>query len=189
MSSGAESRNGRGAIGTDADGCNKQEILMSSSSSVHEEYDENGDVVKVGDLHFTERTLGTGSYASVVLARRMPNPSITKRIPPSLPESFTSSGSFSADITCRNQITEARNAEDNLVAVKIYSKSLLKRIRNIKRSEVSEQRVQIHTALEDVEREIALMKMMRHPNIVSLLQVIDSVDSDALYLVLEFVPL
>jgi [calcium/calmodulin-dependent protein kinase] kinase len=47
----------------------------------------------------------------------------------------------------------------------------------------------VHTALDDVEREIALMKQMRHPNLVSLLQVIDSVDSDALYVVLEFVPL
>ena len=43
--------------------------------------------------------------------------------------------------------------------------------------------------IENLEREIALMKMMHHPNLVRLLQVIDSVDSDALYAVLEFVPL
>jgi len=50
-------------------------------------------------------------------------------------------------------------------------------------------RVHVHTALQRVEQEIALMKLIRHPNIIALQHVIDSPESDALYMVLDFAPL
>jgi [calcium/calmodulin-dependent protein kinase] kinase len=50
-------------------------------------------------------------------------------------------------------------------------------------------KMKVHTALEQVEREIALMKKMHHPNLVSLYEVIDSPESDILYMVIEFMPL
>ena len=49
--------------------------------------------------------------------------------------------------------------------------------------------MKVHTALEQVEKEIALMKKMHHPNIVSLFEVIDSPESDLLYMVIEYMPL
>ena len=175
-----------------------------------ERRDENGEVVQVGDLMFTDKTLGTGSYATVVLARRI-NTTRThntycsqqsttekKTIPTSC-----SLGSFNPDISCCKEQSSMSVAAvsplahtQELVAVKIFSKSLLKRIKNIKRSTRNNGSskqcgsfVEIHTALENVEREIALMKMFRHPNVVSLLQVIDCLESDALYVVMEYVPL
>ena len=78
--------------------------------------------------------------------------------------------------------------DDDLVAVKIFSKSILKNMRTLERDNKS-RKVHVHTAFEKVEREIALMKMMRHPNLVWLHEVIDSVDSDALYMVLDYEPL
>lgn len=85
--------------------------------------------------------------------------------------------------------------DEYYVAVKIFSKSLLKRKKTIFARKTSNnngrrgRRLSIHTAFENVEREIALMKQMEHPNIVSLMEVIDSEDSDALYMVLEYMPM
>lgn len=192
--------------------------LLDKSPSYHEEYDEDGEVVKVGNLHFTDKVLGSGAYAQVVLAKRVTN-SETSSVSSSRPSSFPPSvikGSFNSNIKISSSLENVSSSKssssdkydeddddddhdekissnkDEYVAVKIYSKSLLKRMKNVKRcSNMSDKKrtMEVHTALENVEREIALMKQMRHPNLVSLLQVIDSVDSDALYVVLEFVPL
>lgn len=169
------------------------ELAGENTPSYLEEYDEFGEVVMVGDLCFTEKILGSGSYGEVVLAKRILSADDSSA------DDFTLRGSFNEITT--NSVTSmqstssdtskaevSQQSKNDYVAVKIYSKSLLKRMRNIKRSK-SKGTIVVHTALDDVEMEIALMKQMRHPNLVSLLQVIDSVDSDALYVVLEFVPL
>lgn len=78
--------------------------------------------------------------------------------------------------------------DEELVAVKIFSKSILKRRRTMERDKRS-RRVRVRTALQQVEREIALMKKLSHPNLVNLYEVIDSPESDMLYMVLEYMPL
>lgn len=83
---------------------------------------------------------------------------------------------------------EEEDPEEKYVAVKILSKSILKKMRTLERDS-SSRKVHVHTGLEKVEREIALMKRMRHPNLVMLHEVIDSEESDSLYMVLEYVPL
>ena len=81
-----------------------------------------------------------------------------------------------------------RRQREDLVAVKIYSKSILQRIRTMQRDKKT-RRMTIHTALDSVQQEIALMKKMHHPNLVSLFDVIDSPESGTLYMVLEYMPL
>lgn len=49
--------------------------------------------------------------------------------------------------------------------------------------------MQVKTALMKVEREIAIMKKLGHPNLVQLFDVLDSPESDMLYMVLEYMPL
>jgi len=78
--------------------------------------------------------------------------------------------------------------QEELVAVKIFSKSILKRRRTMERDKKSK-RVKVKTALQQVEREIALMKKLSHPNLVNLYEVIDSPESDMLYMVLEYMTL
>jgi serine/threonine protein kinase len=77
--------------------------------------------------------------------------------------------------------------DEQLVAVKIFSKSILKRKRTMERDK-STKRVKIKTAWQQVEREIALMKKLSHPNLVQMYEVIDSPESDMLYMVLEYMP-
>ncbi|KAL2899679.1 Serine/threonine-protein kinase GRIK2 [Bienertia sinuspersici] len=43
------------------------------------------------------------------------------------------------------------------------------------------------TAMTDVLREVLIMKILSHPNIVNLIEVIDDVDTDHFYMVLEYV--
>ncbi|THU73736.1 hypothetical protein C4D60_Mb04t26010 [Musa balbisiana] len=62
-------------------------------------------------------------------------------------------------------------------AIKIFHKSHLLKLR-VAPSE---------TAMTDVFREVAIMKMLDHPNIVNLIEVIDDPDTDHFYMVLEYV--
>lgn len=78
--------------------------------------------------------------------------------------------------------------DEGLVAVKIFRKSLLKRMRTMERSKDTN-KMQVRTALEKVEREIALMKKLSHPNLVKFFEAIDSPESGLLYMVIEYMPL
>jgi serine/threonine protein kinase len=80
------------------------------------------------------------------------------------------------------------SCKNDLVAIKIYHKSLLKTMRTMERDKDT-RKMKVHTALEQVEKEIALMKKMHHPNLVAMYEVIDSPESDLLYMVLEYMPL
>jgi len=188
-----------------------------------EEYDGDGNVVKVENLEFIPGILGQGSFGTVRLARRR-NPTIPTL---SCNESCSGEGeisgngcssrdnsakndcgrrqSFDGDLVerargfglfrskSRDFAEERANGDnqddsDQLVAVKIFSKSNLKRRRTIERDKTTK-RVRVKTALQQVEREIALMKKLSHPNLVRLYEVIDSPETDDLYMVLEYMPL
>lgn len=85
-----------------------------------------------------------------------------------------------------NKHTEDESEE--LVAVKIFRKSILRKMRTMERNKET-RKVQIKTALGKVELEIAIMKKLSHPNVINLHDVLDSPESDMLYLVLEYCPL
>ncbi|XP_051195527.1 serine/threonine-protein kinase GRIK1 [Lolium perenne] len=71
-----------------------------------------------------------------------------------------------------------RNIKDGkLYAVKVLNKPYMLKVRVV-RSE---------TAMTDVLREVSLMKMLDHPNIVNLIEVIDDPNTDKFYMVLEYV--
>eukprot|EP01060_Flectonema_neradi_P007181 TRINITY_DN14995_c2_g1_i1.p1 TRINITY_DN14995_c2_g1~~TRINITY_DN14995_c2_g1_i1.p1 ORF type:complete len:916 (+),score=173.29 TRINITY_DN14995_c2_g1_i1:62-2809(+) len=64
---------------------------------------------------------------------------------------------------------------EKLFAVKILNKSLLKKLRRQKKN-----------PLESAQTEIAILKKLRHKNVVSLYEVIDDEESDKMYMVLEY---
>lgn len=82
-------------------------------------------------------------------------------------------------------VIEARNELTNEdVALKYVSKSLLKGQREYLKIG---RKMTISTALDDVRREIALMKKLSHSRIVKLFEVVDDPESDRLFLVMELV--
>lgn len=78
--------------------------------------------------------------------------------------------------------------EAEFVAVKVFDKSLLKKMRTMTRDAAS-RKMKVKTGLDRVAYEIALMKKIRHPNLLMLHEVLDSENSDHLYVVLEYCPL
>lgn len=264
------------------DGGMSEDELFEVKSPTNEEFDDEGNVVQVGNLHFIEGVLGQGAFGTVRLARRRlprkspddektlhkgrlrhalstplgkgpeillgsssPRTPAAKKTPPrarrmrgyemskskSAPDD---SDFFKAPIPAGNLTTDPRkgqsslqetefapstaaaisgrnrppsvvgklglfiqsrvsfdmeeDTDEDLVAVKIFSKSILKRRRTMERDKES-RRVKVKTALQQVEREIALMKKLSHPNLVNLYEVVDSPESDMLYMVLEYMPL
>ncbi|KAG6621978.1 CAMKK protein kinase [Phytophthora cinnamomi] len=73
---------------------------------------------------------------------------------------------------------------DELVALKVFKTSLLKKMREVKRVG---RRMVVSTALDKVQVEIAIMKKLHHPNLLNLLEVFDD-DSETLVLMLEYAP-
>lgn len=65
----------------------------------------------------------------------------------------------------------AMDSNNKAYAIKIMNKSLLKRVQKN----------------EDVRKEVAILKKMKHPNVVRLYEVIDDPDNDKMFLVMEYV--
>lgn len=66
--------------------------------------------------------------------------------------------------------------DEQFYAIKIFHKGMLRR-----------KRIGMSTALQDVVREIAIMKKLRHRNIVRLFEIINDSQDERLYMVMEFV--
>mmetsp|Transcript_13721 Transcript_13721/g.26571 ORF Transcript_13721/g.26571 Transcript_13721/m.26571 type:complete len:462 (+) Transcript_13721:357-1742(+) len=81
------------------------------------------------------------------------------------------------------EVREGRKG-NQVFAVKCLSRSFLRKKREYTKEG---RRMKIKTALDDVQREIAIMKKVHHPNLVGLVEAIDNEDTDNLYIVLEFV--
>ncbi|KAG7399835.1 hypothetical protein PHYBOEH_007834 [Phytophthora boehmeriae] len=73
---------------------------------------------------------------------------------------------------------------DELVALKVFKTSLLRKMREVKRVG---RRMVVSTALDKVQVEIAIMKKLHHPNLLNLLEVFDD-DTETLVLMLEYAP-
>ncbi|KAI7732047.1 hypothetical protein M8C21_022938 [Ambrosia artemisiifolia] len=81
------------------------------------------------------------------------------------------SGSYGKVVLYRSQV------DGKHYAIKAFHKSHLLKLR-VAPSE---------TAMTDVLREVLIMKMLNHPNIVNLIEVIDDPNADHFYMVLEYV--
>ena len=68
-------------------------------------------------------------------------------------------------------------------AVKVFQKGILKKRRELIHTESGE--IAFKDALQDVFREIAIMKKLKHPNLISLHEVIDDEEDDRLFMVID----
>lgn len=182
--------------------------LSLSSFTSMESVNSHRRVVEVGNLRFLKddemyggqsSILGKGSFAMVRLAwRNTPTrrlSSISDVSEGNINQSFASSMDVSSPMNAGTGDDEnfpdfnadLPKQQKQLVAVKIFHKSILRDCKTM--SQDSSHHLQVRTALENVEREIAVMKMIQHPNLVSLYEVIDSEEMEKVYMVLEYVPL
>ena len=141
--------------------------------------------------------LGTGAFSTVRLAWRK-TPSQLEL--PSIPNEHVDDDEDYA-VPSRKERQQRRSIvriqsqnsksslpdKKQLVAVKMIEKSILKQMKTMQKD--ADNHLTVRTALDDIEKEIATMKRLRHPNCVQLFEVIDSVESDKLYMVLEYVSL
>jgi len=80
-------------------------------------------------------------------------------------------GSYGEVRLCKDRTT------DQLFAVKIFSKDMLRKKKGGNTSE---------TYFEDIKREIAIMKQCLHPNVLRLFEVLDDPNVNKMYLILEY---
>ncbi|RLN36589.1 hypothetical protein BBJ28_00013736 [Nothophytophthora sp. Chile5] len=76
------------------------------------------------------------------------------------------------------------NSDGSEFALKILNKSFLKRKREYKRVDG---KLMLSNAFQKVQKEVAIMKKLSHSNLVKLHEVIDSLEDDKLFLVLELI--
>ena len=69
-------------------------------------------------------------------------------------------------------------------AVKVINKELLRKKREIHRN--SEGKIVVKNALDDIAHEVAIMKKLKHQNIVKLHEVIDDEECDKLYMIIVY---
>ena len=80
--------------------------------------------------------------------------------------------------------TKEINQKVERFAIKVMKKSFLMKQRTYQKGK--DGRMLIKTALEDVKREIAIMKQIDHKNVVTLYEVIENPDKDKIYIVMQF---
>ena len=66
----------------------------------------------------------------------------------------------------------------------MFKKRILRRKKEVYRDENG--KVCFRNGLEDVLREIAVMKKLNHPNVIRLHEVINDADDDKIFLVLDY---
>ncbi len=173
-------------------------MRTAEESCFLEEFDSYGDIkaieFSVARIEFTDVLLGEGSYGKVVLGRRKRKLKLKRKSftagPCSSQEGEIWSNTENENENEGNTNNNSDHADHELVAIKIYSKSTLKKMREITRSSSNKRRLSVHDAYEKAQREIEILKLLpNHPNVVHVHEVIDSMESDTIYMVLEYVPL
>nr|XP_029117139.1 serine/threonine-protein kinase GRIK2 isoform X2 [Elaeis guineensis] len=106
-----------------------------------------------------------------LICREVPDENGNKMVNEYVRECKIGSGSYGKVVLYRS-IKDGRQ-----YAIKVFHKSHLVKLR-VAPSE---------TAMTDVLREVSIMKMLDHPNIVNLIEVIDDPNTDHFYMVLEYV--
>ena len=186
------------------------QVSLTSFTSDGSYSSDPGKISEVGNLRFLNDVdmpngessiLGRGAFAMVRLARRRTHQRSASMVSglsntshdtsmhhqKRRAKSYSNRTASSQQQSSLESSGSDRDENGKLVAVKIFEKSLLEKCRTVER-DTSSGDMEVHTALENVEREIAVMKMIQHPNLVSLYEVIDT-GSNRLYMVLEYLPL
>ena len=144
--------------------------MVAVADTVGEHENDVGEVDAVNE-YLLKQLLGEGAFGAVHLCLRYGNDKAAAK----------------AAAAANKGTAPARSAAAlEKFAMKILDKRKLKRKRSMIKS--SRGRPVVHTALDSVREEIAVMKKIAHPMLTRLVEVIDDADGHYLYMVLEYVP-
>ena len=160
-------------------------IICGSDEENNEDIMQKQNDDRIGGI---SAILGTGAFSTVRLAWR-------KTAAAPTPSSIATNNNGRSQqhrrsivrVESQNSTTSPDHTSEKLVAVKMIQKSILKQMKVMEKG--PNNRLTVRTAFDDIEKEIATMKRLCHPNCVQLFEVIDSVESDKLYMVLEYISL
>ncbi|PSR89975.1 Serine/threonine-protein kinase [Actinidia chinensis var. chinensis] len=167
-----------------------QKFLQNEEVEDEDDYSYNGDVTDTGDGGDGEKRSPTKRSEEILLYRtqhglicrefpvketrtviRLEDENGNKMVNEYVRECKIGSGSY-------GKVVLYQSSDDGKhYAIKAFHKSYLLKL----------QVAPCETAMTDVLREVLIMKMLEHPNIVNLIEVIDDPTTDYFYMVLEYV--
>nr|KJB55478.1 hypothetical protein B456_009G078200 [Gossypium raimondii] len=143
-----------------------QEFLLDEE--IEEDDDDcsyNGEVTRTAHGDEVD-SLGRGKRSEEILRFKLNNGLVCRQVPVK-----------ETNMIVRTEVLYRNSVDGKHYAIKAFHKSHLLKLR-VAPSE---------TAMTDVLREVLIMKILEHPNIVNLIEVIDDPTMDQFYMVLEYV--
>ncbi|KAL7198165.1 hypothetical protein ACSBR2_020648 [Camellia fascicularis] len=167
-----------------------QELLLSEDIEDVDDCSYNDDVSETG--HGDEGELRSPTKCSEeIIMYRIQHGLICREFPVKETHKLIRSEDENGDKMVNEYVHEFKIGSGSYGKVVLYRSSVDGKhyaIKSFHKSYLLKQRVApCETAMTDVLREVLIMKMLEHPNIVNLIEVIDDPTTDHFYMVLEYV--
>ncbi|XP_071719872.1 serine/threonine-protein kinase GRIK2-like isoform X2 [Rutidosis leptorrhynchoides] len=173
----------------------KQDVVENGSDTDTEDeendnnsYNNNGTDIDTEDH---EEFINPAKSSQEILKYRMDNGLICREFPVKETNKFVRSEDEYGSKMVNEYVHECKIGSGSYGKVVLYRSQIDGKhyaIKSFHKSHLIKQRVTpSETAMTDVFREVIIMKMLDHPNIVNLVEVIDDPDSDHFYMVLEYI--
>ncbi|GAB2285098.1 Glutamate receptor ionotropic, kainate 1 [Dionaea muscipula] len=155
-----------------------------------DDHSYNGEATKITDGDEVE-TPNSMQRSEGILMSRTQNGLICRQFPVKETHKLVRSEDENGNKMINEYIREFKIGAGSYAKVVLYRSSIDGKhyaIKAFHKSHLLRQRVApSETAMTDVLREVLIMKMLSHPNIVNLIEVIDDPNTDHFYMVLEYV--
>lgn len=165
-----------------------QEFLLDSNIDEDRIF-HNGEANNLRGEH--EESRSCYNRSEKILAFRAQNGMICREHPVKETRNLICSLDENGNKMINNYVKEHKIGSGSYGKVVLYKSNLDGKhyaIKAFRKSHLSKLRVgPSETAMTDVLREVSIMKMLEHPNIVNLVEVIDDPNTDDFYMVLEYV--
>ncbi|EXB74661.1 putative serine/threonine-protein kinase [Morus notabilis] len=181
--------------------CLSQEPLLDGDTEYEDDCSYNEDVTSTGNCDESEeQSMGhcdeseaqsRAKRSEEILRSRLENGLICRQFPVKETHKLVRSEDDNGNKMINEYVRECKIGSGSYGKVVLYRSSVDGKhyaIKAFHKSHLLKQRVApFETAMTDVFREVLIMKMLDHPNIVNLIEVINDPETDRFYMVLEYV--
>ncbi|GLT66948.1 hypothetical protein SLA2020_392880 [Shorea laevis] len=171
-------------------GSSQSQDLLLDEEIEEDDYSYNGEVTStaMGDEGELQ---GRSKQPEEILKFKVENGLICRRFPVKETNKLIRSEDENGNKMVNEYVRERKIGSGSYGKVALYRSSIDGKnyaIKAFHKSHLSKVRVApSETAMSDVYREVLIMKSLEHPNIVNLVEVIDDLNTDHFYMVLEYV--